>query len=79
VKAHDSAARHGVDPDDAVHAAEHAVFISDLDDESPARQLRLGFVATGRLLEVVVRRFDSGNELLIHAMKARHHYLDLLE
>jgi hypothetical protein len=45
----------------------------------PARQLRLGFDSSGRLLEVVVLLFDSGNELLIHAMKARAEYLDLLQ
>jgi hypothetical protein len=33
---------------------------------------------SGRLLETVVLVFDSGNELLIHAMKARTDYLDLL-
>lgn len=76
---HDSARKHGVDPDDAVHAAEHAVFVDDLDDGSPARQLRIGFDAAGRLLEVVVLRFDSGDELLIHAMKARRQYFDLLD
>lgn len=45
----------------------------------PSRQLRLGFDRSGRLLELVVLRFDSGGELLIHAMKARRSYLDLLE
>jgi len=79
VKVHDSATKHGIDPDDAVHAAEHAVFVSDLDEESPARQLRLGFDTAGRILEVVVLRFDSGNEFVSHAMKARPQYLDLLE
>ena len=78
MRVHDSARKHGVEPDDAVHAAEHAVFVSDLDEDNPARQLRLGFDTEGRLLEVVVLRFDSGNELLIHAMKARRQYLDLL-
>lgn len=76
---HDSARKHGVDPDDAIHAAQHAVFISDLDEDSPTRELRLGFDAAGRLLEVVVLRFDDGNELLIHAMRARRQYLDLLD
>ena len=71
------ASPHGISPDDAVHAAEHPLFLSDLDDDSPARQLRLGFDPSDRLLEVVVLRFDSGNELLIHAMKARRQYLDL--
>ena len=32
----------------------------------------------GRLLETVVLVFDSGNELIIHAMKARQPMLDLL-
>ena len=79
MKVHDSARKHGITPQDAFHAAEHAVFVSDLDDDSPARQLRLGFDTTGRLLEVVVLRFDSGTELVIHAMKARRQYLDLLD
>ena len=79
MKVHESARKHGVDPADAIHAAVHAVFVADLTDETPARQLRLGFDASGRLLEVVVLRFDSGNELLIHAMKARRAYLDLLD
>lgn len=79
MKVHTSALKHGVEPDDAVRAASGAVFVSDLDDDSPARQFRLGFDGSGRLLELVVLRFDSGNELIIHAMKARRRYLDLLE
>jgi len=78
VKVHGSARKHGVEPDDAIHAAEHALFVSDPDENNPARQLRLCFDTEGRLLEVVVLRFDSGIELLIHAMKARRQYLDLL-
>lgn len=79
MKVHESARKHAIAPNDAIHAAEHAVFTSDLDDDSPARQLRLGFDSAGRLLEVVVLSFDSGNELVIHAMKARRQYLDLLD
>ena len=79
MKVHETARKHGVAPDDALHAAEHAVLVVDLDDDSPARQLRLGFDTTGRVLETVVLRFDSGNELLIHAMKARPQYLGLLD
>jgi hypothetical protein len=56
-----------------------AAFVGNLDDDSPARQLRLGFDTAGRLLEIVVLRFDSGNELIIHAMRARRQYLDLLD
>ena len=54
------------------------MWIDELDEDSPARQLRLGFDTRGRLLETVVLVFDSGNELIIHAMKARPQVLDLL-
>jgi hypothetical protein len=59
--------------------AEQAVFVSNLNEDSPGRQLRLGFDTAGRLLEVVILRFDSGNELIIHAMRARRQYMDLLD
>ncbi|MBR5950204.1 MAG: toxin [Actinomycetaceae bacterium] len=49
-----------------------------LDEENPQRELRLGFDTSGRLLELVVLIFDSGNELIIHAMKARKQYRALL-
>lgn len=42
-------------------------------------QLRLGFDTAGRLLEIIVLHFDSGHELIIHAMKARTAYLNLLD
>jgi len=78
VRVHDAALKHGVLPEDSVHAATWALWIEDLDDDSPARQLRLGFDTRGRLLETVVLVFDSGQELVIHAMKARPQMLDLL-
>lgn len=52
--------------------------VENLDVDSPARQLRLGFDTHGRLLEIVVLDFDSGNELVIHAMRARPQMLELL-
>lgn len=55
-----------------------ALSVEDLDEEDPARQLRIGFDAKGRLLEIVVLTFDSGNELIIHAMRARPGAIDLL-
>ena len=79
MRVHDSVRKHGVEPEDALRAAQHAVFVSELDEGSPARQLRLGFDTTGRLLEIVVLHFDSGNELVIHAMRARRQYVDLLD
>jgi len=78
VNVHDSALKHGVLREDAIQAATWAVWIEDLDENSPARQLRLGFDTRGRLLETVVLVFDSGNELVIHAMKARPQMIDLL-
>jgi uncharacterized DUF497 family protein len=70
--------KHGVSAQDAAQVARSPVWIEDLDDDSPARQLRLGFDTQGRFLETVVLVFDSGNELVIHAMKARPQMLDLL-
>jgi len=78
VRVHSSALKHGFVPEDAIQAATWALWIEDLDEESPTRQLRLGFDTRGRLLETVVLVFDSGNELVIHAMRARPHMLDLL-
>lgn len=78
MKAYKSALKHGIDEAGAIYAARHHVYAADLDDDNPAREFRLGFDPSGRLLELVVLRFDSGNELLIHAMKARPRYFDLL-
>ncbi|GAA3646761.1 toxin [Microbacterium marinilacus] len=78
MRVHASARKHGIRPEDAIQAATWATWIEDLDDDSPARQLRLGFDTHGRMLETVVLVFDSGNELVIHAMKARPQMLDLL-
>lgn len=78
MKVHPAALKHGISAADAERAATEPIWIDDLDDDSPARQLRLGFDTRGRLLEAVVLVFDSGNELVIHAMKARPQMLDLL-
>lgn len=47
-------------------------------NSDPTRELRLDFDEAGRFLELVVLCFDSGNELIIHAMKTRRQYLNLL-
>lgn len=39
----------------------------------------LDFDTHGRLLELAILTIDSGNQLIIHAMKARPHYTRLLE
>ena len=79
MRVHDSALKHGVAADDAVQAATWSLWIEELDDENPARQLRLGFDTQGRLLKTVVLVFDSGNEMVIHAMRARPQMLQLLD
>ena len=78
MKVHPAALKHGIPTEDAVQAAEWPLWIEPLDDDSPARELRLGFDTTARLLETVVLVFDSGDYMVIHAMPARKKYLDLL-
>jgi hypothetical protein len=79
VKVHPSALKHGVASEDAIQAAEWSLWIEPLDDGgSPDRELRLGFDTSARLLETVVLVFESGDEIVIHAMPARKKYLDLL-
>ncbi|WP_084079173.1 toxin [Demequina sp. NBRC 110057] len=78
MEAHPSALKHGITAENAIRAAEWSIRIEDLDDESPARQLRLGFDTQCRLLEIVVLTFDAGDELVIHAMKPHPQMLDLL-
>jgi hypothetical protein len=45
----------------------------------PAKQFALGFDTHGRLLELAILTFDSGNRLIIHAMRARPRFNQLLE
>jgi hypothetical protein len=83
VKLHSSARKHfkrdSLSEAGVLLAAEQPAYRAPLDDEDdPRRWLMLGFDDTGRLLELVVLTFDSGDELLIHAMKARQQYVDLL-
>ncbi|EYT48903.1 hypothetical protein [Brachybacterium muris] len=79
MKVHASALKHGVGADDAVRAASWALWVEPLTDEEwPHRELRLGFDTGARLLETVVLTFESGDEMVIHAMPARRKYWDLL-
>lgn len=79
MKVHRSARKHGVLPEDAVQAADLALWIEPLDEEEwPHRELRLGFDTQARLLETVVLIFRSGEEMVVHAMPARRQFWDLL-
>jgi hypothetical protein len=64
--------------EDILRAAEYWEFASSPDDEMPANEFRLGFDGR-RLLELQVLILDSGDELVIHAMKARKQYVGLLD
>ena len=81
LKLHASARKHFMRDrltDEAVRDAyEHALNSRPLDDEDdPRRWLVVGIDQSGRVLEMVVLIFDSGGELLIHAMKARPQFLE---
>ncbi len=79
MKVHPSALKHGISAEDAIQAAEWAVWIEPLgEDGQSQRELRLGFDTRALLLETVVLILDSGDELVIHAMPARNQYLGLL-
>lgn len=79
MKAARSATKHGISLVDAFQAAQWPSWVEPLDDSSDMwRELRLGFDTHARLLETIVVVTDDGDELLIHAMKARTKYLRLL-
>ena len=62
-----------------MQASEWSLWIEPLEgDGPPDLELRLGFDTRACLLETVVLVFDSGEEMVIHAMPARRKYLDLL-
>ena len=83
LRLHSSARKHQrrdkLTDEDILRAAEYWEFASTPDDEMPANEFRLGFDGQGRLLELQVLIFDSGDELVIHAMKARKQYVGLLD
>ena len=79
MKVHRSAPKHGVLGEDAAQAAGWSQWIEPVqDDDWPHRELRLDFDTQARLLETVVLIFDSGEEMVIHAMPARKQYWELL-
>jgi hypothetical protein len=78
VEVHRSAGKHGIADHDIQAAARDYLIAYAIDDDQPTRELRLGFDSRGRLLEIVVLLLDDGTELVIHAMKARPQYFDLL-
>lgn len=78
MKVHHTALKHGVEERDILHAVQHRAFEAEPDEDVPAKQFVLGWDTHGRLLELAILTFDSGNQLVIHAMKARRQFHDLL-
>lgn len=74
-----SARKHGIADDDIRAALDTPALSGPLDDEHPQRVLVLGFDRQARVLELVVLFYDNGQIEVIHAMKARRTYLDLLD
>lgn len=75
---HRSARKHGLSDKSIIQAATNYVVAYPIEDDEPARELRLGFDSAGRLLEIVILLLDDNTELVIHCMKARPQYLELL-
>ncbi len=64
---HRSARKRGLSDHNITQATTHYLIAYPIDDDKPARELRLGFDTAGRLLEIVVLLLDDGSELVIHA------------
>ena len=60
VKIAPSALKHGISELDILYAAENWAYASQPDEDIPAKQFVLGFDLTGRLLELAILTFDSG-------------------
>ncbi len=64
-----------------LHAATNCLVAYPLQDDEelgPRRELRLGPDRAGNLLEIVVLLLDDDRQLIIHAMRMRPKYRDLL-
>jgi hypothetical protein len=79
VEIHRSARKHGVSDPDITHAYENAVVQLDYDpDEHPPRFALVGPDTAGNYIELVALVADPNRIIIIHAMKARTHFLALL-
>ena len=74
---HPSARKHGITDADIEHAMEQALVVTVL-EEDRKKVLYVGPDRAGNLLEVIAIRRTSLPELVIHAMRMRPRYADLL-
>ena len=75
---HQSACRHGIDDDDIWHAVDHALVVDVESRDAARRILFLGPDRAGNLLEVMALEFDDEQLVVIHAMRMRRKYENLL-
>ncbi len=79
VEVHQSARRHGFANAAILHAVVHALVVADLEpDADPPKVLGIGPDPAGNLLEVIWIELEEGVELVIHAMRLRPTFFDLL-
>lgn len=76
---HRTAHKHGIDEDAIRHAVDHALAIVDLEpDSDPPKVLAIGPDRAGNLLEVIWLELADDANLVIHAMRLRAAFYDLL-
>ena len=75
---HRNARRHRVRDEDIVHAISHALVVDVEGRDEVRRVLFLGPDRAGNLLEVLALDFDDERSIVIHAMRMRRKYQDLL-
>lgn len=76
---HQSSAKHGIDRSAIVHAIEHAVVVADLEpDADPPRVLAIGPDDAANRLEIIWLELADDRQLVIHAMRLRPVFYDLL-
>jgi len=77
---HESALKHGYEPDEIAAAWEDFAEQAWLEDDMPGRLLRVGFDGAGRPVEVVGVVFEDGARVLfIHMMELRKSTIRLLK
>jgi uncharacterized DUF497 family protein len=72
---HSAALKHGIAIADIRHALRHPMRVQEEDDR---RRFYLGSSRNGELLEVVTALRPDQSEIVIHAMKMRMKYANLL-
>ena len=76
---HRSARKHGIGDATITNAVEHALVVVDLEpDSDPPRVLAIGPDQAGNLIEVIWLEFPDRAPIVIHAMRLRRTFYDLL-